>query len=125
MSDLEVLEKSFMESMDSMTKAFKEEKESLEKKIIELKEKNIKLRKEKENDKEMFKLNIQSNSEELARLQNINKDLTMQLENSKLKEKQLKKYEEDLKITNELKSQINKLNLKVKELESDKKELQK
>ena len=124
MSDLEVLEKSFMESMDSMTKAFKEEKESLEKKIIELKEKNIKLRKEKENDKEMFKLNIQSNSEELARLQNINKDLTMQLENSKLKEKQLKKYEEDLKITNELKSQINKLNLKVKELESDKKELQ-
>ena len=107
MSDLEVLEKSFMESMDSMTKAFKEEKESLEKKIIELKEKNIKLRKEKENDKEMFKLNIQSNSEELARLQNINKDLTMQLENSKLKEKQLKKYENDLKATNELRSQIN------------------
>ena len=32
MSDLEVLEKSFMESMDSMQKAFKEEKDTLEKK---------------------------------------------------------------------------------------------
>ena len=33
----------------------------------------------------MFKLNIKSNSEELIRLQNINKDLSKQLENYKLK----------------------------------------
>ena len=118
MSDLEVLEKSFMESMDSMQKAFKEEKDTLEKKIIELKNKNIKLKKERENDQEMFKLNIKSNSEELIRLQNINKDLSKQLENYKLKEEQIKKYEEDLKTANELKSQINELNLKIKELEN-------
>ena len=58
MSDLEVLQKSFMDSMDSMQKQFQKEKESLEKKILELKEKNKNLKKERENDNEMFKQNL-------------------------------------------------------------------
>ena len=46
MSDLEVLQKSFMESMDSIQKQFKKENEIFDKKIIS-KDKNIKLKKEK------------------------------------------------------------------------------
>ena len=46
MSELEILQKSFMESMDSMTKQFNKEKETYEKKLNELKEKYNKLKKD-------------------------------------------------------------------------------
>ena len=119
MSDLEVLQKSFMESMDSMQKQFQKEKEIFEKKIMELKEKNISLKKERENDNEMFKQNLKSNSDEIIRLQNINRDLTKQLENNKnkLNEDQIKKYEEEINKLKELKPLIEQLNIKVKEFE--------
>ena len=119
MSDIEVLQKSFMESMDSMQKQFQKEKEIFEKKIMELKEKNISLKKERENDNEMFKQNLKSNSDEIIRLQNINRDLTKQLENNKnkLNEDQIKKYEEEINKLKELKPLIEQLNIKVKEFE--------
>ena len=123
MSDLEVLQKSFMESMDSMQKQFQKEKESLEKKILELKEKNKNLKKERENDNEMFKQNLKSNSDEIIRLQNINRDLTKQLENNnnnnKLNEEQIKKYEEEINKLKELKPLNDQLNIKIKELENN------
>ena len=125
MSDLEVLQKSFMDSMDSMQKQFQKEKESLEKKILELKEKNKNLKKERENDNEMFKQNLKSNSDEIIRLQNINRDLTKQLENNnnnsnnKLNEEQIKKYEEEINKLKELKPLNGQLNIKIKELENN------
>ena len=122
MSDLEVLQKSFMDSMDSMQKQFQKEKESLEKKILELKEKNKNLKKERENDNEMFKQNLKSNSDEIIRLQNINRDLTKQLENNnnnKLNEEQIKKYEEEINKLKELKPLNDQLNIKIKELENN------
>ena len=168
MADLELLQKSFMDSMDSMRKTFEKEKEVLEKKVKELKDENIKLKKDKENDSEMFKENLKSNSEELTRLQNINRDLKKQIENNKkndsnqikiieelnnfksknkelnreilelksnneklitenkdindknkLNEEKIKKYEEELNIMNELKSQIEQLNIKIKDLEKN------
>ena len=168
MADIELLQKSFMDSMDSMRKAFEKEKDVLEKKVKELKEENIKLKKDKENDSEMFKQNLKSNSEELTRLQNINRDLKKQLEKNdsnnnnqikiieelnkyktknkelnreilelksnieklntvnkeindknKLNEQKIKKYEEELNIMNELKTQNEQLNIKVKDLEKN------
>ena len=124
MSDLEVLQKSFMDSMDSMQKQFQKEKESLEKKILELKEKNKNLKKERENDNEMFKQNLKSNSDEIIRLQNINRDLTKQLENNnnnnnKLNEEQIKKYEEEINKLKELKPLNDQLNIKIKELDNN------
>ena len=168
MADIELLQKSFMDSMDSMRKAFEKEKDVLEKKVKELKEENIKLKKDKENDSEMFKQNLKSNSEELTRLQNINRDLKKQLEKNdsnnnnqikiieelnkyktknkelnreilelksnieklntvnkeindknKLNEEKIKKYEEELNIMNELKSQNEQLNIKIKDLEKN------
>ena len=122
MSDLEVLQKSFMDSMDSMQKQFQKERESLEKKILELKEKNKNLKKERENDNEMFKQNLKSNSDEIIRLQNINRDLTKQLENNnnnKLNEEQIKKYEEEINKLKELKPLNDQLNIKIKELDNN------
>ena len=168
MADIELLQKSFMDSMDSMRKAFENEKDVLEKKVKELKEENIKLKKDKETDSEMFKQNLKSNSEELTRLQNINRDLKKQLEKNdsnnnnqikiieelnkfktknkelnreilelksnieklntvnkeindknKLNEQKIKKYEEELNIMNELKTQNEQLNIKVKDLEKN------
>ena len=168
MADIELLQKSFMDSMDSMRKAFEKDKDVLEKKVKELKEENIKLKKDKENDSEMFKQNLKSNSEELTRLQNINRDLKKQLEKNdsnnnnqikiieelnkyktknkelnreilelksnieklntvnkeindknKLNEEKIKKYEEELNIMNELKSQNEQLNIRIKDLEKN------
>ena len=118
MTDIEALQKSFMESMDSMQKQFRKDKEIFEKKIIELKEKNIKLKNEMDNNSEMFKQNLKSNSEEITRLKNINRDLSKQLENSKLKEEKIKNYEEDINALKQLKTQIEQLNIKIKELEN-------
>ena len=117
MSEIEILQKSFMESMDSMQKEFKKEKEKLEKKISELKEKNTKLKKEKENNNEMFKQNLQSNVEEITRLQNINKDLTKKLETNKSLEEKMNNYEEAINSLKESRLLIEKLTTRIKELE--------
>ena len=118
MSELEVLQKSFMESMDSMTKQFKKEKETLEKKLNECKEKYNKLKKDKENDSEMFKQNLQSSSDELVRLQNINRDLRKQIENNKLNEEKIKKYEKEIEELKKYKIKFNELNTQIPELKN-------
>ena len=115
MSDLEILQKSFMESMDSMQKEFKKEKENLEKNIEELKEKYSKLQKQREDDNEMFKQNLKSNSEELIRIQNINRDLTKQLEKNKGNEEKVKIYEKGLE---QYKKKYNDLNMQIPELKN-------
>jgi len=101
-----------------MTKQFNKEKESYEKKLNELKEKYNKLKKDKENDSEMFKQNLQSSSDELVKLQNINRDLKKQVENNKLNEEKIKQYEKEINSMNEIKSQNDILNTKIKELEN-------
>ena len=72
MSEMEVLQKSFMESMDSMTKIHEKEKKELEAKIEEIK-------KEKESFEEMFRENIKKNSEEINALKKKNKELASQV----------------------------------------------
>ena len=72
MSELEVLQKSFIESMDSMTKIHEKEKKELEAKIEEIK-------KEKESFEEMFRENIKKNSEEINALKKKNKELASQV----------------------------------------------
>ena len=72
MSEMEVLQKSFMESMDSMTKIYEKEKKELEAKIEEIK-------KEKESFEEMFRENIKKNSEEINALKKKNKELASQV----------------------------------------------
>ena len=118
MSELEILQKSFMESMDSMTKQFNKEKETLEKKLNELKEKYNKLKKDKENDSEMFKQNLQSSSDELVKLQNINRDLKKQVENNKLNEEKIKKYEKEIEELKKYKIKYNELNTQIPELKN-------
>ena len=118
MSELEILQKSFMESMDSMTKQFNKEKETLEKKLNELKEKYNKLKKDKENDSEMFKQNLQSSSDELVKLQNINRDLKKQVENNKLNEEKIKKYEKEIEELKKYKIKFNELNTQIPDLKS-------
>jgi len=118
MSELEILQKSFMESMDSMTKQFNKEKESYEKKLNELKEKYNKLKKDKENDSEMFKQNLQSSSDELVKLQNINRDLKKQVENNKLNEEKIKKYEKEIEELKKYKIKYNELNTQIPELKN-------
>ena len=115
MSDLEILQKSFMESMDSMQKEFKKEKDNLEKNIEELKEKYSKLKKQREDDNEMFKQNLKSNSEELIRIQNINRDLTKQLEKNKGNDEKVKIYEKGLE---QYKKKYNDLNMQIPELKN-------
>ena len=120
MADIELLQKSFMDSMDSMRKAFEKEKDILEKKVKELKEENIKLKKDKETDSEMFKQNLKSNSEELTRLQNINRDLKKQLEkNDSNNNNQIKIIEE----LNKFKTKNKELNREILELKSNKEKL--
>ena len=92
MSEIDILQKSFMDSMQSMQNEYKKEKELLEKKIMELIEENNKLKKDKEAFNEMFKQNLNSNSEEITKLQNINRDLTKQINETKTKNEELKEY---------------------------------
>ena len=117
MSDIETLQKSFMDSMDSMQKQFQQEKEIFEKKIIELKEKNIKLKKEKDTNNELFKQSLKSNSEEISRLQNKNRELEKKLESYKSFNQKVKQYQDELSTMKEVISQIDQLNVRIQELE--------
>ena len=118
MSELEILQKSFMESMDSMSKQFKKEKESLEKKLNDYKEKYNKLKKDRDNDSEMFKQNLQSSSDELVKLQNLNRDLRKQAENNKLNDEKIKKYEKEIEELKKFKIKFNELNKQIPELKN-------
>jgi len=96
MSELEVLQKSFMESMDSMTKIHEKEKKELEAKIEEIK-------KEKESFEEMFRENIKKNSEEINALKKKNKELASQVSGNIGTNEEV---EELKRINKELSSQI-------------------
>ena len=118
MADIEVLQKSFMDSMDSMRKTFEKEKEVLEKKVKELKDENTKLKKDKENDSEMFKQNLKSNSEELTRIQNINRDLKKQLENNTKNDSNNNNQIKIIEELNKFKTNNKELNREILELKS-------
>ena len=96
MSELEVLQKSFIESMDSMTKIHEKEKKELEAKIEEIK-------KEKESFEEMFRENIKKNSEEINALKKKNKELASQVSGNIGTNEEV---EELKRINKELSSQI-------------------
>ena len=96
MSEMEVLQKSFMESMDSMTKIHEKEKKELEAKIEEIK-------KEKESFEEMFRENIKKNSEEINALKKKNKELASQVSGNIGTNEEV---EELKRINKELSSQI-------------------
>ena len=138
MSDLEALQQSFMESMNSMQKTHEKEKN-------ELIEKYEAVKKEKESFEEMFRENIKKNSEEINALKKKNKELASQIsgnigtneeveelkrinkelssqigESVKIKEK-CKKLEKELSNKNE---EIKKYEEKVKKLEEKIKELE-
>ena len=130
MTEIEVLQQSFMESMNSMQKTFEKEKNELEVKILNLKKENKSLKdmtsnsekileqlKEKEVFEEMFKEEIKKKSNEINDLKNKNRELTKNLEKSKNEEKKVKNLEKEIselkefKIKNkELTNQINVLN---------------
>ena len=136
MSEMELLQKSFMESMDSMTKIHEKEKKELEAKIEEIK-------KEKESFEEMFRENIKKNSEEInalkkknkelasqvsgnigtneevEELKRINKDLSSQIGESKKNKEKCIKLEKELSSKNE---EIKKNEEKIKNLEEKLKE---
>ena len=118
MADIEVLQKSFMDSMDSMRKTFEKEKEVLEKKVKELKDENTKLKKDKENDSEMFKQILKSNSEELTRIQNINRDLKKQLENNTKNDSNNNNQIKIIEELNKFKTNNKELNREILELKS-------
>ena len=118
MADIEVLQKSFMDSMDSMRKTFEKEKDVLEKKVKELKDENTKLKKDRENDNEMFKQNLKSNSEELIRLQNINRDLQKQLDTHKKNEENNNIFGKITEELNRYKTKNDELNRQITEIKN-------
>ena len=127
MTDIEVLQQSFMQSMESIQKSFDKEKKQLEDTITQLKKENKSLKsmtsnsdkilqqlKEKEDNENIFKEELMKNSNEINALKSRNNELTKKnAENiknleilSKLEEQITKLYEYKTK-TNELNEQIN------------------
>ena len=122
-SEIEVLQQSFMESMNSMQKQYESEKKDLEQKITNLQKENKSLKdmtknsdkilsqlKEKEQNEEMFKEELIKNSNEINDLKKKNKDLSAKLSQNIENEKKIKKLEEQLLELHELKPKIRELN---------------
>ena len=122
-SDLEVLQQSFMESMNSMQKQYESEKKDLEQKVANLQKENKSLKdmttnskkilsqlKEKEQNEEMFKEELIKNSNEINDLKKKNKDLSAKLSQNIENEKKIKKLEEQLFEVRDLKPKIRELN---------------
>ena len=122
-SEIEVLQQSFMESMNSMQKQFESEKSALEQKLTNLQKENKSLKdmtknsdkilsqlKEKEQNEEMFKEELIKNSNEINDLKKKNKDLSAKLSKNIENEKKIKKLEEQLLELHELKPKIRELN---------------
>ena len=122
-SEIEVLQQSFMESMNSMQKQFKSEKKDLEQKVANLQKENKCLKdmtknsdkilsqlKEKEQNEEIFKEELIKNSNEINDLKKKNKDLSAKLSQNIENEKKIKKLEEQLFEVGDLKPKISELN---------------
>ena len=114
MVDIEVLQKSFMDSMDSMRKTFEKEKEVLEQKVKELKEDYAKLKTEKKNEGDVFEQTLKGNSLEINRLKALNRDLKKQLETNKNNDSTNNK--EGTEELNQYKTKNDELNKKLTEL---------
>ena len=122
-SEIEVLQQSFMESMNSMQKQFESEKKDLEQKVANLQKENKSLKdmtknsnkilsqlKEKEQNEEMFKEELIKHSNEINDLKKKNKDLLAKLSQNIENEKKIKKLEEQLFEVRDLKPKIRELN---------------
>ena len=128
MADIEALQQSFMESMDSMRKSFDKEKKVLEGKISTLQKENKTLKdinsnsnkileqlKEKEEFENIFKEEIKKKSNEINELKNKNKDLSKITKSITEKEEKIKKLEDENK---ELNAKIKELNEQMNVLKS-------
>ena len=127
MTDIEILQQSFMQSMESMQKSFEKEKKELEETITKLKKENKSLKdmtsnsgkileqlKEKEDNENIFKEELMKNSKEINALKSKNNELTKKnaenlknLEKLPKLEKQVAELYEYKTKTNELNEQIN------------------
>ena len=123
MSEIEVLQQSFMQSMESMQKTFEKEKKDLENKILDLTKENKSLKdmtsnsdkileqlKEKEVFEEMFKEEIKKKSNEINDLKNKNRELIKNEGKIKDLEKEISELKEFKTKNKELTNQINVLN---------------
>ena len=123
MSEIEVLQQSFMESMNSMQKQFENEKKQLEQKITNLQKENKSLKdmtsnsdkillqlKEKEQNEEMFKEELMKNSNEINDLKKKNKELNSKSTKNNENEEKIKKLEEQLFELRDLKPKVRELN---------------
>ena len=101
MSEIEILQQSFMQSMESMQKSFEKEKKELEDKISQLKKENKSLKdmtsnsekillqlKEKEDNENIFKEELMKNSNEINGLKKKNNELLKK--NSEMEAKLIK-----------------------------------
>ena len=115
MSEIEDLQKSFMDSMNSMQKQFDSEKKQFQEKIEKLEKEKEEIKKEKGVFEDMFKEEIKKKSKEINDLKKKNKELTSNVSNMAQNEEKLKKLQEEIEKLNE---QINKEKKKNSELSS-------
>ena len=123
MVDIEVLQKSFMDSMESMQKSFEKEKKGLEDKIAELQKENNSLKdiksnsakilsqlKDKELNEEIFKEEVKKKSTEINELKKKNKSLNEQVTKYKNNEEKYQKLEKQISELYEYKKKVGELN---------------
>ena len=142
MSEIEILQQSFMDSMNSMQKSFENEKKQLQEKIDKLEKEKGEMVKEKGVFEDMFKEELKKKSNEINDLKKKNKELSTNLTKN---EETIKKTEEEferlnLQISEEkkkntellaqnegkckiLKEEIDQLNLRIGEEQKKNKEL--
>ena len=142
MSEIEILQQSFMDSMNSMQKSFENEKKQLQEKIDKLEKEKEEMVKEKGVFEDMFKEELKKKSNEINDLKKKNKELSTNLTKN---EETIKKTEEEferlnLQISEEkkkntellaqnegkckiLKEEIDQLNLRIGEEQKKNKEL--
>ena len=142
MSEIEILQQSFMDSMNSMQKSFDKEKKQLQEKIDKLEKEKEEMVKEKGVFEDMFKEELKKKSNEINDLKKKNKELSTNLTKN---EETIKKREEEferlnLQISEEkkkntellaqnegkckiLKEEIDQLNLRIGEEQKKNKEL--
>ena len=142
MSEIEILQQSFMDSMNSMQKSFDKEKKQLQEKIDKLEKEKEEMVKEKGVFEDMFKEELKKKSNEINDLKKKNKELSTNLTKN---EETIKKTEEEferlnLQISEEkkkntellaqnegkckiLKEEIDQLNLRIGEEQKKNKEL--
>ena len=139
MSEIEILQQSFMDSMNSMQKSFDKEKKQLQEKIDKLEKEKEEMVKEKGVFEDMFKEELKKKSNEINDLKKKNKELSTkneetikkteeEFERLNLQISEEKKKNTELLAQNEgkckiLKEEIDQLNLRIGEEQKKNKEL--